>query len=99
MAFDVGRDTTFRREIFPGYKAQRKPHPVDLSLQVCVSEFSKKNVKKRTRRKTWGEVRKREGGSIKRMGKMWARWEKEVREKREKIERKVVNIREENTRM
>lgn len=34
MAFDVGRDTTFRREIFPPYKAHRKPHPFDLTLQV-----------------------------------------------------------------
>lgn len=36
MAFDVERETTFRREIFPAYKAQRKPVPVDLSLQVGV---------------------------------------------------------------
>ena len=34
MAFDVGRDTTFRRKLYPEYKAQRKPVPVDLSLQV-----------------------------------------------------------------
>lgn len=34
MAFDVRRDTTFRRKLFHAYKAQRKPVPVDLSLQV-----------------------------------------------------------------
>lgn len=34
MAFDVGRETTFRREMYPPYKAQRKPHPIDLTLQV-----------------------------------------------------------------
>ncbi|CAN0190906.1 unnamed protein product [Ascophyllum nodosum] len=34
MAFDVGRDTTFRRDMFPPYKAQRKPIPEDLALQT-----------------------------------------------------------------
>lgn len=34
MAFDVGRETTFRRKLFPSYKAQRKPVPTDLALQV-----------------------------------------------------------------
>ena len=34
MAFDVERETTFRRKMFPAYKAQRKPVPVDLTLQV-----------------------------------------------------------------
>ncbi len=34
MAFDVGRETTFRRQLFPEYKAHRKPVPIDLALQV-----------------------------------------------------------------
>lgn len=38
MAFDVGRDTTFRREIFPPYKAHRKPHPVDITLQMPLAK-------------------------------------------------------------
>ncbi|CAM9254428.1 unnamed protein product, partial [Sphacelaria rigidula] len=38
MAFDVGRDTTFRREIFPPYKAHRKPHPYDLTLQMPLAK-------------------------------------------------------------
>ncbi|CAN0301290.1 unnamed protein product, partial [Discosporangium mesarthrocarpum] len=38
MAFDVDRDTTFRRDMFPPYKAQRVPHPEDLKLQVPLAK-------------------------------------------------------------
>eukprot|EP00752_Nemacystus_decipiens_P009700 g8663.t1 len=38
MAFDVGRDTTFRRKLYPAYKAHRKPVPVDLNLQIPLAK-------------------------------------------------------------
>ncbi|CAM9949243.1 unnamed protein product, partial [Hapterophycus canaliculatus] len=38
MAFDVGRETTFRRKLFPEYKAQRKPVPVELGLQIPLAK-------------------------------------------------------------
>ncbi|CAN0210062.1 unnamed protein product [Ectocarpus sp. 4 AP-2014] len=38
MAFDVGRETTFRRKLYPQYKAQRKPVPLDLTLQIPLAK-------------------------------------------------------------
>eukprot|EP00903_Cladosiphon_okamuranus_P014557 g13503.t1 len=38
MAFDVKRETTFRRELYPEYKAHRKPVPVDLNHQIPLAK-------------------------------------------------------------
>ena len=38
VAFDESRETTFRRKMFPDYKAQRKPSPLPLSQQFALME-------------------------------------------------------------
>ncbi|CAM9647425.1 unnamed protein product, partial [Phaeothamnion confervicola] len=38
MAFDVGRDSTFRRAIFADYKAQRAAHPQGLLMQMPLAK-------------------------------------------------------------